>query len=236
MTKTMKNQKLGYIDAARGIAILMVIFIHTAQSVDGLSAPVYALSQYGQMGVQLFFVASAYTLCRAFWQRREEPMPIRAFFIRRFFRIAPLYYFGIALYLLVHLATRELDLHRVMVLGPYSPKNVAANVLFIHGFVPSANNSIVPGGWSIGTEMAFYGCFPLLYMLFARLNVRRVGFAIAAIAGSFAVSIMFLFAVGQTEYGIAYRGFFYFSLINQLPVFMLGMAVFFLHQRENELA
>lgn len=160
-------------------------------------------------------------------------MPIKAFFIRRFFRIAPLYYFGIALYLIVHLATRQLALHHMMVIGPYSPKNVAANVLFIHGFVPSANNNIVPGGWSIGTEMAFYGCFPILYTLFARLSNRGVGFVIAAITATLAVNVMFMFAAGRSDYGTVSRDFLSNNLINQLPVFMLGMAAFFLQQRGN---
>lgn len=46
------------------------------------------------------------------------------------------------------------------------------------------------------------------------------------------VSFMFALVVGMSEYGIAYRSFFYFNLVNQLPVFMLGMAAFFLQQRE----
>ena len=31
-----------------------------------------------------------------------------------------------------------------------------ANVLFIHSWVPSAQNTVVPGGWSIGVEAASY--------------------------------------------------------------------------------
>jgi peptidoglycan/LPS O-acetylase OafA/YrhL len=58
--------KYPHIDSARGIAILMVILIHTAQSVhqavlDFKFIP-HIIHEYGQMGVQLFFVVSAFTL------------------------------------------------------------------------------------------------------------------------------------------------------------------------------
>lgn len=53
------SEKLAHIDSARAIAILMVIMVHTAGIFSGLSRPVYVISALGQLGVQLFFVASA---------------------------------------------------------------------------------------------------------------------------------------------------------------------------------
>ncbi|HEY9657997.1 MAG TPA: acyltransferase family protein [Allocoleopsis sp.] len=82
--------KLQSIDSLRGIAILLVILVHTSKSVEGLSFPISAISNYGQMGVQLFFIVSAYTLCLSMERRREERLKEVNFFIRRFFRIAPL--------------------------------------------------------------------------------------------------------------------------------------------------
>lgn len=54
--------KLKHIDALRGIAVLLVILVHTSQSIPGISLPLRYFSKYGQMGVQLFFIISAYTL------------------------------------------------------------------------------------------------------------------------------------------------------------------------------
>jgi peptidoglycan/LPS O-acetylase OafA/YrhL len=88
-------EKLEYIDVLRAVAILMVIFVHNSQTVNGLSTEVKSISEYGQIGVQLFFVASAYTLCFSQTKRRQDKFPLRSFFLRRFFRIAPLYYFAI---------------------------------------------------------------------------------------------------------------------------------------------
>jgi peptidoglycan/LPS O-acetylase OafA/YrhL len=99
----------------------------------------------------------------------------------------------------------------------------------VHGFVPSANNHIVPGGWSIGTEMAFYLIFPLLYRFLDKKPGKRIlmaalSFAAAAI-GNLAIQYLIL---AKTAYGIYNNSFLYFNLINQLPVFLLGFLYFFL--------
>ena len=137
-------EKLDYIDILRGIAILMVMLVHTSQAVNGVSQVVGNIDRYGQMGVQLFFVASAYTLCFSRIKRAEEQQPTIFFLIRRFFRVAPLYYVAIVGYFLAESNTHILALIRM----PYSLYNfetITANILFIHGFILSANNNIVPG-------------------------------------------------------------------------------------------
>lgn len=169
---------LPWIDALRGLAILMVLANHVALVVPGLSAPVQALARFGQMGVQLFFVASAYTLCLSWQQRRaEEPQPVLRFLLRRLFRIAPLYWFGITLFALLH--ALQTGGHPA---DPYTAANLLANAAFVHGFVPGAQNGIVPGGWSIGTEMAFYAAFPLLMAALAQWPGVRASLAAAAVA------------------------------------------------------
>jgi peptidoglycan/LPS O-acetylase OafA/YrhL len=222
--------KLDYIDILRGIAILMVMLVHTSQAVNGVSQLVGDIDLYGQMGVQLFFVASAYTLCCSRIKRAEEQKPLISFLIRRFFRIAPLYYVAMIAYFLA-----ESNMHILALIKmPYSLYNfetITANILFIHGFVPSANNNIVPGGWSIGTEMAFYLIFPILFSLFDRAYKQ---YGIISLYGLVGVSILLnigvqlvlqqLFAIEIDD-----NSFIYDNLINQLPVFLLGMTIFFHH-------
>jgi len=161
--------KLQFIDFMRGLAILMVMAVHV-----GLTAHIYLpyktdlswiykLTNYGQLGVQLFFVASAYTLCLACDRRRNEKLPVVSFFVRRYFRIAPLYYVGIILYFAMHALKVVWEKKESFRFFPYNFENVLANIFFYHGFYLSGNNSVVPGGWSIGTEMAFYLFFPLIF-------------------------------------------------------------------------
>ena len=212
---------LGWIDALRGLAILMVLANHVALVVPGLSPPLLAAARFGQMGVQLFFVVSAYTLCLS-WQQRHagEPQPTARFLLRRFFRIAPLYWFGIALFAAVHFLQPGETAS-----GAYDAGNVLANALFVHGFVPAAQNTVVPGGWSIGTEMAFYALFPLLMALLA----RRPGVAPALLGAALALALNLLLQAAQGG-RVENNGFAYFHLVNQLPVFMVGIALFRWHQ------
>lgn len=94
-------KKLDYIDALRGLAILGVIMVHTNQYGRSIGPNIFAkITAMGERGVQLFYLASAFTLFLSFKNRsRKEIFPIRNFFIRRFFRIAPMYYMGIFYYI-----------------------------------------------------------------------------------------------------------------------------------------
>lgn len=224
--------KLNCIDSIRGIAILMVILTHTGQSVAGLSVPVQYLAAYGQMGVQLFFIASAYTLCLSATTRRGEQHRIRKYAIRRFFRIAPVYYAGIALYFLVGAVSNQAEAHRFIPGEQYTPMNILANVLFIHGFVPEANNVVVPGGWSIGTEVAFYVLFPALFSMMSRQRSFGIvqGIRSLAVVMIFSQAVLAL-ACRVTGLPMQNNSFLYYNLVVQLPVFILGMSLFFIDQK-----
>jgi peptidoglycan/LPS O-acetylase OafA/YrhL len=224
-------EKLSYIDVVRAIAILLVIILHTGYIVNGLSPSIVNLKQYGQMGVQLFFVTSAYTLCCSQIGRAGETKPLVSFFIRRFFRIAPLYYFAIVAYFIldpyIHILSKL-----IVPSSQYNLQSIIANIVFINGFVMTANNNIVPGGWSIGTEMAFYALFPMLFSLCSWTYKQRGVFGLYYLAGfSVFLNIVVQLIISQLfSIDIFNNGFIYFNIINQLPVFLLGITIFFHHQ------
>ncbi|MEJ6006959.1 acyltransferase [Paucibacter sp. AS339] len=230
---------LPWIDALRGLAILMVLANHVALQVPGLSAPLRALASFGQMGVQLFFVASAYTLCLS-WQQRAAVEACRreaggaetshhlllAFLLRRFFRIAPLYWFAIVFFSCWHLAFAESSNEPE---SAYTLAHQLANALFIHGLLPSAQNAVVPGGWSIGVEMVFYALFPALLQGLQGLQQRRPSWPPglgAALAALFLLGLHLLWQSLTRTVPLANNSADYFHPLNQLPVFLLGMAWF----------
>ena len=93
-------KKYAFIDALRGMAILGVILVHSSQLVAPTNATLLWVMREGARGVQLFFVASALTLCMSWMTRNShEKFPIRNFYIRRFFRIAPMFYIAILIYI-----------------------------------------------------------------------------------------------------------------------------------------
>ncbi|AOZ98545.1 acyltransferase family protein [Flavobacterium commune] len=219
--------KFKFIDSIRGVAILMVILVHTSQRIDGIDYVTMMISQYGQMGVQLFFLASAYTLCLSAQLRNNESLALIKFGIRRFFRIAPLYYLGILIYLVISLMLSKIGSGEFILSNIYNVKNVISNVTFTHGFYPPANNNIVPGGWSIGTEMAFYSIFPLLFLI----ANKRINSSLASIFKYVLIGLVFsqliLFTLHQLDIKVINNSFVYYNLINQLPVFLLGIGYFF---------
>ena len=96
-----KIEKYGWVNALRGYAVLLVILIHTSQHFNATTA-MQILTHTGDLGVQLFFIMSSFTLFNSYSKRKtEDGIHVkRRFFIRRFFRIAPYYYIAGIVYIL----------------------------------------------------------------------------------------------------------------------------------------
>ncbi len=221
------SSNLQYIDSLRGVAILMVILVHTSQTVSGLHSYIQTVCNFGQMGVQLFFVLSAFTLCLSM-ERRSGQSGLGSFYNRRFFRIAPLYYFGIVFYLFFYSTINFFSDDYFFSTDQYTSLNISANLFFFHGFYPPANNNIVPGGWSIGTEMAFYLIFPFLFLLYKRFREYKAALFLIPVTGLLITYSIFLLLSALGIKNINNDSFYYFNLINQLPVFLLGISFYFM--------
>jgi peptidoglycan/LPS O-acetylase OafA/YrhL len=115
----------------------------------------------------------------------------------------------------------------------YSFENIVSNLFFIHGFYSPANNNIVPGGWSIGTEMAFYLVFPILFFIARKkINESFINVAIWIALGFFSSQIVLLI-LKLNGINIVNNNFVYFNLINQIPVFFIGIGYYFIKPQDN---
>jgi len=216
----MRPNKLLYVDAMRGWAILMVIACHQALPFHDIHPLLKLMASYGQTGVFLFFVASAFTLCNSTIERANEETPTRNFYLRRFFRIAPLYYIGMAFYFLLQTAFPQYAEQQ------YTPLNVLANLALVHGLMPGAFTGTVPGGWSVGTECVFYALFPGLFLACQRLHAAFGWKVLLAPMLTVAIaSFLLLSAIGMSA---DIYWFWYDSILTQLPVFLIGTILFFL--------
>jgi peptidoglycan/LPS O-acetylase OafA/YrhL len=180
------------------------------------------IADQGARGVQLFFVASALTLCLS-WSARNDGA--RPFYIRRFFRIAPMFYLGLVFFVCWVGVGR----------GIYAPdgiglRHIVMALTFTHGLMPDTITSVVPGSWSIADEAIFYLIFPLLVMGLSRVNF---GYATVAV-----VIVTFLaaqiqgrawgYAATVTDPARAANLGMFFGLwfVHQLPCFLFGMLAF----------
>ncbi len=78
MVKDIK--KYAYIDALRGLAIFGVLLVHSSQQLKLDNTLLGSFLPLGARGVQLFYIASALTLCMSWDSRKKhEQYPIRNF-------------------------------------------------------------------------------------------------------------------------------------------------------------
>lgn len=217
------DKRYPWIDVLRGIAILMVIAVHASHGLKGSDSLLRTIFGFGGFGVQLFFVASAMTLCMSLENNYGKPRWLIKYAARRYFRIAPMYYVGIVLYFFWSFAKNYTQNGLLGPLPQYTVTNVLTNVIFIHGFFPAAYNNIVPGGWSIGTEVAFYVLFPCLFLLYRTVK-RPLLLSVFLLAGCYLLISLVQWWLGQT---IAGSDFLYFNIANQLQVFIIGILGFY---------
>lgn len=232
-----KIKKLDWIDALRGLAVLGVINVHCLLSthVDGGKAPwmpqwLYNLLHSGMYGVQLFFIVSAYTMFHSYYGRKGEAHAARNFFIRRYFRIAPMFYFGIVLYLGFNLVAWK---------EPRPIESILLTATFTHGFSPRWINEVVAGGWSIAVEFTFYLLVPWLAHKLTSF-LRAAEFLTLTLAVGVVLYVLGVLGM-QGRLGLPLQDFtqqyfgddffLYYWLPNQLPVFAFGFVLYFLMQK-----
>ena len=210
-----------YIDALRGYAILMVIAVHTSQAFPDLPTWLAKLLAEGARGVQLFFVTSALTLSMS-WVARDESAT--DFYIRRLFRIAPMFWIAIPLFL-------WLD-----GVGPsiYAPDGIGARqiimtALLVHGFWPDTITSVVPGGWSVADEVIFYILFPAIVPPLLKASWKSlIIVAVAAVVLGAQVSRLLdnlSYLLPSSAEGVAGE-YFFLWFPRQLPCFIFGIMLF----------
>lgn len=125
----------------------------------------------GVYGVETFFLISGFCFFHLYAQRSFDGAELRSFHLKRFFRIAPLYYLAMVLGALFAFE---------QAVGPrVTPLRVVENVTMTFGLV-HPNHAMVLGGWSIGLEYVFYLAFPALAFI-ARWRLAIYAVAIALV-------------------------------------------------------
>lgn len=211
-----------YLDSTRGYACLLVISCHLAYVFPKLPYPFHRVVVNGWYGVQLFFIASCVTLLMS-WNhdQRHNRVSAPAFFLRRFFRIAPMYYLAAIFYLLAFPPRAGFDAWQFL-----------ATLTFINDWHPALTStikngwSVVPGGWSVSAEFSFYLVFPIFATFVT--SFRRAGAATGAaiVAGAILCRIWWLH-LRPLYHAEAVTNFIYFSVPNQACVFSLGALAYF---------
>lgn len=217
-----KANRLAFIDALRGFACLWVIAVHAhgawitnPDDVSKLSwqYPLLSFWGLGMKGVDLFIVLSGFCLSWPVF-RSDASVDVsrvgKAFVLRRFWRIVPVYY--AALLFAVLLLSSGLPKF-----APYTGLLDVVPSLFgiqnvLTGYAGRVNGSL----WSIALEVQLYALFPIVVHLMSRFRVQTV--------------CTVLFAVGLLSgvldgYIDAPNVIGYFSLLGRVGQFAAGVYV-----------
>jgi peptidoglycan/LPS O-acetylase OafA/YrhL len=220
----MKN-RYEFLDALRGIAILGVIILHVSIfTVNAETRFIFRAVGEGARGVQLFYIVSALTLFLSLHSSHYlgKVSQTLKYFLRRFFRIAPLFY-SILFFICFFTFIIPLDFFS------YVQKdilNFVSTFSFTNSFFPVYINNIIPGQWSIAVEMLFYLLVPIFFLKIKNLSNAKKYFLYSLIFATFVeliLPIMFPQVLSDD-----WKFFLFFSLPIQLPTFMLGFISFFL--------
>jgi peptidoglycan/LPS O-acetylase OafA/YrhL len=218
--------RLDYIDVLRCIAILSVLLIHAKQygsAETGLPVSLIHFIDLGPRGVQLFFMLSAFTIFLTMGRRKAgESTSLTKFFIRRFFRIAPLFYIAVIYFIFQNGLFSHLDLGLLI-----------SSIFFVNGISPDWFGGITPGGWIIGVEVLFYMTVPLLLKVIHNLKGAILLFFLSVIIKSL-LQLLFLHSLAIPSRQLEVTGnFFFYYFPSQLPIFALGIVLFYLINEER---
>lgn len=208
-------QRLPALDALRFASALWVMWAHCL-----IWGGYEGFIPNAKMAVAIFMVLSGYLMALTaadFAQPREWTR----FYLRRFFRIAPLYYL-VLIFVAASPWVRDglTAWHKFPPGSIYSPEradfsfaNIALHLSFLFGLDKDAATSTLLPDWSLSLEMQFYAAFPAIWLAVSRWGASRVCVALAAISLPFWVWQRSLWHDPS-------------HLLLQLPYFLAGIMVF----------
>ena len=199
------------LDVLRGLMALSVAVYHMSvwTPVFAAGKPVSnAVAVLGVYSVQGFFIISGFCFFHLYAGQELWGRELAAFHVKRFFRIAPLYYLALAL---------NFALHQHW--GPmFTWPRFLGNLTLTFG-LSHPNYAMVLGGWSIGLEYVFYLVFPLLLVLTSRVFLRyAVTLLLCALAHGYTFDRVAAAPASDTFHT-------YVQIPNHAFLFMLGAVI-----------
>jgi hypothetical protein len=155
--------KLAWIQALRGIAVILVVLTHARYTFS--DTPTWPLAEQllrpGAMGVDLFFVISGFIMVYTTRHARGTPAESLDFLVRRFARIWPLYVVVVCAWLIATnrgfaWLTDWPQIKNLLLTISFQPVNLEHPPFF---------DVTLPLGWTLNFEMYFYLVFGLCMLL-----------------------------------------------------------------------
>ena len=159
-------EKLHGLDHLRALAITWVFFFHYPNVID-MPDWGWNVKDFGWVGVDLFFVLSGFLIARQLFAelKSTNTISLKQFFIKRFFRIIPVYLVVLAIYFLVPVFRERESLPAFWRFLTFT-QNIGLN--------PSINPTF-SHAWSLCVEEQFYLLFPLIIIASVYFKIAKKG-------------------------------------------------------------
>jgi exopolysaccharide production protein ExoZ len=200
--------RLEPLDWLRGLMALSIMLYHLI----GRSDADTLLGKLGIYGVSIFFILSGLSMAIAYDRYIKNLWSAGNFFVRRLFRIWPLFWLAVAL-----VATRAYLFDTSV-----SATTIALNLTTLFGFVAPARY-INTGAWSIGNEMVYYAFTPA----FIAAYHWRKWFGNAVTIVSVFIGMLFAFYLLNPSAPLANQWPVYINPFNNLFLYCVGLAIYY---------
>jgi len=216
-----KIERIDSLDYLRGIMALSVMIYHyTSWSISPNElGSENLLGKLGIYAVSVFYILSGLSLSMVYNNRIHSKNDVASFFIKRLFRLFPLFWLSI---FLVFSYKCLVSLHTGSELG-ISLYDLFLNLTLLFGFInPSAYLSV--GAWSIGNEVVFYSIIPVLFYFSGRYKaIIPLCFLLSMI-----LAVYFSFQILSDSLPLSEQWHYYINPFNQLFLFLSGVILFYI--------
>lgn len=203
------------LNGARFWAATMIVLYHIVSMPKLQMAPYlqFVPQQFGRIAVPLFFTLSAFALFYGYQGRIQSREQVKKFYLKRFFRIAPLFY----VLMIFHYIMAYVLYGKIIGID-----YVVSLFLFVFNLIPHLSSGYVAASWSVGAEMLFYAVLPLILMFVTSLR-SAIAFFIGSCFVAYQWNTAFIGVPGITNYG-------HFGLPSNLNFFSGGIVAFYLYK------
>lgn len=228
--------RINGLESLRGLMALWVVVGHTIKNTGFSDKDAFLFRFLIQPGlaVDVFIILSGFVI---FFLLDRWSGGYRAFVIRRFFRLAPIYL------CMVLVSWKLLDWQTNVISSfPFQTQHIAnnltihlnakehlaeqliAHVLMLHGLIsnkllPSSEYALLGAAWSISVEWQFYLVAPFLFFLVVHRRWAQLSWVV--------IGICLLRSINYGGEGFA---------INQAAYFMIGIASYYLWKHSHAIA
>jgi peptidoglycan/LPS O-acetylase OafA/YrhL len=167
---TFLEKSLKSLDGLRGISILFVLIGHGAFAFKPLLGDLFPVFGNQSFGVSLFFGLSGFliTLLLLKEEDKNNKISLKVFYIKRFFRIFPPYYFYLFVIFLLWTFNYV----------PMSKIDMYASLAYLWNYIPETSEWLVGHSWSLAVEEQFYFLWPLLLVFTSRKYSVKIVYAL----------------------------------------------------------